>query len=102
MTNEEVIEIITKEFTFVKFIRVDNEYDKGYYYRQNNVQIQNSTINNDDTFGILLTIVTLGEGYPKIRNIIQGEDIIEKLYEYLPMEFYLPYLRDGKIIDILN
>lgn len=96
MWSDDVMNLIEKEFPFVKFSPKSKENDL-WAYEDNNV-----IINIGDSLIGLLVISPIGDEYTKTYVIHEGYDVIKKLYQYLPKDFYLPYQRNDKINTIVD
>lgn len=104
MNKEEVMEIIIKEFPFIKFQMGEDTKDpilSPWYYKDNNARI-NITHSENQT-SILAYIVTFENNLPKnVFYITKDDNLLEQLYKYLPKKFYLPYFRYNRINDLLS
>lgn len=99
MWHNDAMNIIINEFPFVKF--KEREFLKPDPLMTKHFYIGNGAVIN---IGYeIIAVVTLIDDKPYNVNMISYEDdIIQKMYEYLPKEFYLPYQRNEKIKNILN
>lgn len=83
-------EIFEKEFPFIEFYK---DSLKSYQYLSDIGVIIN----------IQSTIMVIGyNGHITYFKETDGVDIIDKIYNALPKEFYLPYQRSIKINEILK
>lgn len=84
--------IIEKEFPFIELYK-----DSLTSYRYHSNKGKEVIIN------IQPTIMVIGyNGSIKCFREIDGVDIIDKIYDALPKEFYLPHKRSIKINEILK
>lgn len=99
MWSNDVMNLIEKEFPFVKF---SSKFKSDDLWTDNVYDGNNVIINVGHSLIGLLVISPIGDEYTKTYVIHEGYDVIKKLYQYLPKDFYLPYQRNDKINTIVD
>lgn len=96
MWSVDVMNLIEKEFPFVKFSPKSKENDL-WAYEDNNVIINIG----DNLIGILIMNPVSGDC---IRTYVinEGCNVIKEIYKCLPKDFYLPHQRNDKINNIID
>lgn len=96
---DDAMNIIIKEFPFIKF--KEREFLKPDPLMTNYFYIGDGCVINMG-YEMIAVVILIDDKPYKVNMISNEDDIIKKLYEYLPKDFYLPYQRNDKINTIID